>query len=160
MAYHGDLGVKAPLGMGLALLGNLSAAGVGIMTRILAARNHSAANTIALGVGVPFVLISLRLAFSLSGSQGSDMLSLIADNKWHVGALGIVGVITQASTFQANRCAQASFLASLEYIRWVMFMVIGSILFHETPSSFDLVGGALILIGSLAAFTAQIKRGS
>lgn len=157
-AYHGDLGVKAPLGMALALLGNVSAAGVGIMTRVLAARQHSAANTIVFGVSVPFVLLSGVLAVSWWGSTGSTMMALMLENKWHVVALGLVGVLTQASTFQANRHAPASFLASLEYVRWVLFIIIGTVIFHEEPTRFDIVGGVLILVGSVIAFVAQGRR--
>lgn len=150
-AYHGNMGHHAPLGMGLALLGNISAAGVGTLTRFLASRHHSAANTIVFGLSVPFSLITVTLWYH----SGAGTLACMWTHRWSLMLLGVLGVISQTSTFQANRWAPASFLASLEYVRWVMFMVIGILVFQEYPSALDLLGGLFILMGALTAFMAQ-----
>ena len=64
-------------------------------------------------------------------------------------ALGPLAVLAQYCTIRGYRLAKASLLAPMSYSRIIFAALIGFVVFNERPTAATLVGGAMVILGSL-----------
>jgi drug/metabolite transporter (DMT)-like permease len=153
LGYAGVLMIMLPFSFkgGLYLLlpivGNILVAGGVVCSRILAINQESTENTLFYASLIPFVLFSV-------GSAGA-----VPEITWTAGwfflAIGICAGVSQLCYYQAIKATNASFVASLEFLRLFFFIPLSWLFFQEVVKTKVWVGGVLIVIASILATLAK-----
>ncbi|HRO02253.1 MAG TPA: DMT family transporter, partial [Terricaulis sp.] len=74
-----------------------------------------------------------------------------------LGAMGVLGVITQACYIKGMALGDAAAMAPIDYTRLVFAILFGLLLFQEVPNLVTMAG-ALIVIGSTLVITLRELR--
>lgn len=62
-----------------------------------------------------------------------------------LAGVGSLGVASQAMIIRAYRCGEASFVAPFDYLKLLLAVIIGFVVFGELPGSWTLLGAAVIV---------------
>jgi drug/metabolite transporter (DMT)-like permease len=127
-----------------ALLVALTVAGMKFMTR-----DHTTTTLMAWSAVLGFVLSIPPALFVWRTPAFADLLLL--------GAMGVLGVITQACYIRGMSEGDAAVMAPIDYTRLVFAVVLGYLLFDELPNRMTLLG-ASVIIGSTIYITWRETR--
>jgi drug/metabolite transporter (DMT)-like permease len=130
------LGWPQAAALAAALLFALTITGMKVMTR-----DHS-----------PFTLLVyaavLGLAFSIPPAlfvwrwPSLPDLGLLA-------AMGVIGTLTQGAYIKGMQSGEAAVMAPIDYTRLVFAVLVGLLLFHETPKTATLIGAGIVVASTL-----------
>lgn len=128
-----------PLGLALALLGALGAAGVTIAVRQM--RGENVAAIVFWFMGLSLVSSGLMLPFSGSWHDWPTLLLLLGG--------GTAGIFAQISMTSSLRHAPVAVLMPFDYIQMIGAIAFGWFLMSDVPGWTTLAGGALIALSGL-----------
>lgn len=138
-AANQDLSAAALIGIGLALLNAVAAAGATTQIRRLQETESTVAIVIYFSLFVSAIGL-LTLPFGWRVPQTSEEVMALA-------GLGLVGGIGQILHTAGYRYAPPSLLAPFEYSAMVWALILGYAIFGEVPTSW-VVAGALVVIAA------------
>ena len=72
---------------------------------------------------------------------------------------GLLGAFGMLLTIEAYRIGEASALAPVPYLRFVVAALVGMALFGETPGMAQLLGAALVVVASILAVRHEMRQG-
>jgi drug/metabolite transporter (DMT)-like permease len=136
-------------------------AGIHIITRRIGDTENAA--TMAFYVQVVFIVVCLAMGLAIGDGRFGDqtdpsMAFLLRAWSWPLASdyavfliIGVGIAIGGYLISQAYRVAEASFVASFEYLALPISVVLGMIVFAEFPDGWDYIGMALILGAGLFA---------
>lgn len=147
------VGPEADAEVGGVAIGLLAAAGgaaIVVLNRLLGRTEDTA--TIMTWIGLVTTLGSAPVAWFLW-----EPLALVD------GALvcltGLLGALGMWLTIEAYRVGEASALAPVPYLRFVVAAAVGMVFFGESPAPTLLLGAALVVIASLMAVRYEMRQG-
>ncbi len=60
--------------------------------------------------------------------------------------MGVIGTLTQGCYIKGMEAGEAAVMAPIDYTRLVFAVIVGLVLFHETPSPAVLIGAAVVVV--------------
>ena len=63
--------------------------------------------------------------------------------------MGVLGTITQGAYIKGMQLGDAAVMAPVDYTRLIFAVVLGFLLFHETPGPLTMLGAAIIIVSTL-----------
>ncbi|MFN3938840.1 MAG: DMT family transporter [Gemmobacter sp.] len=144
-------GGSAPLaGVALGLLSAAGGAAIVFLNRILSRSEPTV--TIMAWIGIVTTLGALPLAVLGWQPPGPRALLLLA-------AMGAVGACGMWLTIEAYRLGEVSALAPVPYLRLVVALLAGWVMFAEVPALTTLAGAAIIVAATLAVARHEYRQG-
>ncbi len=137
-------------GVTVGLLAAAGGAAIVVLNRMLSRTEDTA--TIMMWIGVVTTLGSAPVAWYLWEPLGLGDAAVVA-------ATGLLGALGMWLTIEAYRVGEASALAPVPYLRFVIAAVIGVVFFGETLGPALLLGAALVVIASLLTVRHEMRRG-
>lgn len=135
-AAQGDAGWPAVAALASALLFALTVTGMKVMTR-----DHSIMTLMAWSAALGFVLSIPPALFVWVVPTTAD-LSLL-------GAMGVLGTITQACYIKGMAEGDAAAMAPIDYSRLVFAIILGYLLFGEVPNTMTLLGAGIVIVSTV-----------
>lgn len=122
--------------LGSALLFALTVTGMKVMTR-----DHSIMALMAWSAVLGFVLAIPPALFVWRWPAPADLLLL--------GAMGVLGTMTQACYIKGMAEGDAAVMAPLDYTRLVFAVVLGYALFGDVPGSMTMIGAGIVITSTI-----------
>ena len=144
-----DFSFTSGLDVGMALLANLLAAGAIILAKKLLT-TESTTTLVFYTTFATFVLATCAAAGVWQLPALRDIL-LIA-------GVALSGVLANVLGVQALKYGKASLVAPLEYTRLIFAVVLGYLIFQETPQMNVLLGGAIIALSTYLLTRMEMKE--
>lgn len=145
-AAHGEIGLPAIAALASALLFALTVTGMKFMTR-----DHTTTTLMAWSAVLGFVLSIPPALFVWRWPTPFD-LSLL-------GAMGVLGTITQACYIKGMGEGDAAVMAPLDYSRLVFAIILGYLLFAEIPNTLTMTGAGIIILSTLYITVRESRLG-
>ncbi len=133
---QGDAGWPAVAALASALLLALTVTGMKVMTR-----DHSTRTLMAWSAALGFVLAIPPALFVWRWPTGPDLALL--------GAMGVLGVITQACYIKGMSEGDAAAMAPIDYTRLVFAVILGYALFGDIPNTMTMLGAGIVMASTL-----------
>jgi drug/metabolite transporter (DMT)-like permease len=137
-------------GIVIGLLAAACGAAIVFLNRILGRTENTA--TIMTWIGLVTTIGSAPVAWYLWEPLAPADIALVC-------LTGLLGALGMWLTIEAYRVGEASALAPVPYVRFVIAAVIGMALFGEQPGPMLLLGAALIVIASFVAVRHEMRKG-
>lgn len=137
-------------GVTVGLLAAAGGAAIVVLNRMLSRTEDTA--TIMTWIGVVTTLGSAPVAWYLWEPLGPGDVAVVA-------AAGLLGALGMWLTIEAYRVGEASALAPVPYLRFVVAAIIGLVFFGETLGPSLLFGAALVVVASLLTVRHEMRRG-
>ncbi|MCA1775174.1 MAG: DMT family transporter [Loktanella sp.] len=137
-------------GVAIGLLGAAGGAVIVVLNRLLSRTEDTA--TIMTWIGLVTTFGSMPVAWYLWEPLG------FADGAV-VCLTGLLGALGMWLTIEAYRVGEASALAPVPYLRFVVAAVIGIVYFGESPAATLLLGALLVVVASLMAIRHEMRQG-
>lgn len=122
------------------LVSAVSYALVMVLLRVRATRDAREIIVLFQNIG-PLLMLAIPASLVWVGPSGGDLVRFAL-----IGVLGVAGHVLMARAFAE---AEAARLAPLHYLTLVWSVLFGYLFFSETPSMATILGGALIVVGTL-----------
>lgn len=136
-----NLSTGALVGIGLALLNAVAAAGATTQIRRLQETESTAAIVIYFSLFVSLVgLLTLPFGWRMP-QNGTEIMVLLG--------LGLVGGVGQIFHTASYRYASPSLLAPFEYTAVIWAFVLGYLVFDEVPTPWVMAGAAIVIVAGL-----------
>jgi len=132
----GGLGWPAATALIAAFLVALTVAGMKFMTR-----DHTTMTLMAWSAVLGFIL-SIPPALFVWRTPTIVDLALL-------GAMGVLGTITQACYIEGMAQGDAAVMAPIDYTRLIFAIVLGYALFHEVPNHMTMIGAGIIIASTV-----------
>lgn len=137
-------------GVAIGLLAAMFGAAIVILNRLLGRTEATA--TIMAWIGLVTTLGSAPVAWWLWEPLGLGDALLVCGT-------GLLGALGMWLTIEAYRVGEASALAPVPYLRFVVASVIGLVLFGETIGPALLIGAAVVVSASILAVRHEMRQG-
>lgn len=138
------------LGISIGLLAAACGAAIVVLNRLLGRTENTA--TIMTWIGLVTTIGSAPVAWFLWEPLAFGDIALVS-------LTGLLGALGMWLTIEAYRVGEASALAPVPYLRFVVAAVIGMAFFGERPAPMLLLGAALVVIASLLAVRHEMRQG-
>lgn len=142
----GALGLPALAALVSSLLFALTITGMKFMTR-----DHTTLTLMAWSAVLGFVLSIPTAWFAWRWPGMRDLLLL--------GAMGVLGTITQACYIKGMSEGDAAAMAPIDYTRLVFAIILGYLLFADVPNAMTLLGAAIIIASTLYITVRESRLG-
>jgi drug/metabolite transporter (DMT)-like permease len=119
-----------------AFLFALTVTGMKVMTR-----DHSPFTILVYAAALGVVFALPPALFSWRWPHPLDLVLL--------AAMGVLGVATQACYIKGMQIGEAAAMAPIDYTRLVFAVILGFVLFHETPRPRTVIGAAIVVAATL-----------
>ncbi len=143
-AAQGEMGWPAIAALVAALLIALTVTGMKVMTR-----DHTTTTLMTWSAVLGFVLSIPPALFEWRWPTFVDLLLL--------GAMGVLGTITQAAYIKGMSEGDAAVMAPVDYTRLIFAIIFGYLLFGDIPNTLTMAGAAII-IGATLYITIRESR--
>jgi drug/metabolite transporter (DMT)-like permease len=130
------LGWPQAAALAAALLFALTITGMKVMTR-----DHSPF-TLLVYAAVLGLVFSIPPALFVWRWPSLPDLGLLA-------AMGVIGTLTQGAYIKGMQSGEAAVMAPIDYTRLVFAVLVGLLLFHETPRTATLIGAGIVVASTL-----------
>lgn len=137
-------------GVGIGLLAAAGGAAIVILNRLLGRTENTM--TIMTWIGVVTTIGSAPVAWLLWEPLGLRDAALVC-------LTGLLGAFGMLLTIEAYRVGEASALAPVPYVRFVIAAAVGMVFFGETPGIALLIGAALVAGASILAVRHEMRQG-
>lgn len=137
-------------GVGIGLLAAAGGAAIVILNRILGRTEDTV--TIMTWIGLVTTLGAAPVAWFLWEPLAARDAALVC-------LTGLLGALGMWLTIEAYRIGEASALAPVPYVRFVIAALVGMVFFGETPGKALLLGAALIVVASILAVRHEMRQG-
>lgn len=137
-------------GVGIGLLAAAGGAAIVILNRLLGRTENTM--TIMTWIGVVTTIGSTPVAWLLWEPLALRDAALVC-------LTGLLGAFGMLLTIEAYRVGEASALAPVPYIRFVVAAVVGMVFFGETPGAALLIGASLVVGASILAVRHEMRQG-
>jgi len=132
----GGIGLPAAAALIAAFLVALTVTGMKFMTR-----DHTTTTLMSWSAVLGFALSIPPALFVWRTPAFADLLLL--------GAMGVLGVITQACYIRGMSEGDAAVMAPIDYTRLVFAVILGYLLFQEIPNRMTLLGASVIITSTV-----------
>ena len=145
-ASQGSMGVPALAALVAAFLVALTVAGMKFMTR-----DHTSTTLMTWSAVLGFVLSIPPALFVWRWPTLPDLLLL--------GAMGVLGTITQACYIKGMAEGDAAVMAPVDYTRLVFAILFGYVWFHDVPNLLTMIGAGIIIVSTLYITVRESRLG-
>jgi drug/metabolite transporter (DMT)-like permease len=145
-ASQGSMGVPALAALVAAFLVALTVAGMKFMTR-----DHTTTTLMTWSAVLGFVLSIPPALFVWRWPTLPDLLLL--------GAMGVLGTITQACYIKGMAEGDAAVMAPVDYTRLVFAILFGYVWFHDVPNLLTMIGAGIIIVSTLYITVRESRLG-
>lgn len=145
-ASQGSMGVPALAALVAAFLVALTVAGMKFMTR-----DHTTTTLMTWSAVLGFVLSIPPALFVWRWPPLPDLLLL--------GAMGVLGTITQACYIKGMAEGDAAVMAPVDYTRLVFAILFGYVWFHDVPNLLTMIGAGIIIVSTLYITVRESRLG-
>lgn len=145
-ASQGSMGVPALAALVAAFLVALTVAGMKFMTR-----DHTTTTLMTWSAVLGFVLSIPPALFVWRWPTLRDLLLL--------GAMGVLGTITQACYIKGMAEGDAAVMAPVDYTRLVFAILFGYVWFHDVPNLLTMIGAGIIIVSTLYITVRESRLG-
>jgi drug/metabolite transporter (DMT)-like permease len=133
---QGDMGWPAAAALVSSLLFALTVTGMKVMTR-----DHSTLTLMAWAVVLGFLLAIPPALFVWRWPSARDLILL--------GAMGVLGMITQACYIKGMSEGDAAAMAPIDYTRLVFAVIFGYALFSDIPNTMTMLGAGIVMASTI-----------
>jgi drug/metabolite transporter (DMT)-like permease len=143
---HGGAGWPAAAALASSLLFAFTVTGLKVMTR-----DHSTLTLMAWSAVLGFILAVPPALFVWRTPSLHDLMLL--------GAMGVLGVITQACYINGMAEGDAAAMAPIDYTRLVFAVIFGYALFGDVPNTMTMLGAGIVMASTLYITLREARLG-
>lgn len=144
---HGDMGWPAAAALAASLLFAFTVTGMKVMTR-----DHSTLTLMAWSAVLGFILAIPPALFVWRWPGTRDLMLL--------GAMGVLGTITQACYINGMSEGDAAAMAPIDYTRLVFAVILGYALFGDIPNTMTMLGAGIVMASTIYITLREARLGT